>query len=52
MVTVCFRFGSLGLVKQLNFCSVLSTKFSQDFEVEVKAGFEAGFWSVVSADVL
>ena len=30
----------------------LSTRFGQDFEVEVKARFEAGVWSVVSADVL
>ena len=39
------------MVKKLNFCSVLSTKFSQDVEVEVKARSEAGVWSVVSTDV-
>ena len=52
LATVCCRFGSLGLVKKLNFCSVLSTKFSKDFEVEVKARFEAVVWSVFSAYVL
>ena len=41
------RFG-----QKLNFCSVLSTKFGQDFEFEVKARFEAEVWSVISADVL
>ena len=39
------------MVKKLNFCSVLSAKFSQDVEVEVKARSEAGVWSVLSADV-
>ena len=31
---------------------LLSTRFGQDFEVEVKARFEAGVCSVFSADVL
>ena len=42
----------LRLVKKLNFCSDFEHKFGQDFEVEVKARFEAGVWSVFSADVL
>ena len=34
------------------FVQTLSKKFGQDFEVEVQARFEAGVWSVFSADVL
>ena len=34
-MTVCCRFGSLGLVIKLNFC----LNFGQDFEVEVQARF-------------
>ena len=30
----------------------LSTRFVQDFEVEVQARFEAGYWPFFSADVL
>ena len=30
----------------------MSTRFGQDFEVEVQARFEAGVWSVFFADVL
>jgi len=30
----------------------LSTRFGQDFEVEIKARIEAGVWSFFSADVL
>ena len=47
LATVCCRFGSLGLV-----IGHLITRFGQDFEVEVQAKFEAGVWSVFSADVL
>ena len=28
------------------FVQTLGTRFDQDFEVEVQAGFEAGVWSV------
>ena len=35
------------MVIKLNlFVQTLSTRFGQDFEVEVQARFEAGFWSV------
>ena len=38
--TVCCRFGSWGLVIKPNFCSyTLSTRFGQDFEVELQARF-------------
>ena len=46
LATVCCRFGSWGLVKKLNICSDFEHNFSQDFEIEVKARFEAGVWSV------
>ena len=44
LATVRCRFGSSGLVKKLNFVQTLSTRFGQDFEVEVMAKFEAGVW--------
>ena len=39
------------MVKKLNVFQTLSKKFGQDFEDEVQARFEAGVWSVFSADV-
>ena len=39
---------------KLRFCQkakLKSTRFGQDFEVEVLARFEAGVWSVFSTDV-
>ena len=50
LATVCCRFRSWGLVKKLNFCSDwLSTRFGQDFEVEVEARFEAGMiWRIAT----
>ena len=42
----------LRLVKKLNCCSDFEHKFCQDFQVEVKARFEAGVWSFFSADLL
>ena len=50
---VCCRFGSSGLVIKLNFCSVqtLSTRFDQNFEVEVQTRFEAEVCSVFSANI-
>ena len=38
--------------KVQKYSQTLSTRFGQDFEVEVKARFEAGVWSVFSAGVL
>ena len=37
---------------QKTFVQTLSTRFGQDFEVEVQARFAAGVWPVFSADVL
>ena len=37
---------------QKTFIQTLSTRLCQDFEIEVKARFEAGVWTVFSADVL
>ena len=37
---------------QKTFVQTLSTRFGQDFEVEIKARFEAGVWSFFSADVV
>ena len=34
------------MVRNLNFFQTLSTRFGQDFEVEVQARFEAGVWLV------
>ena len=45
LATVCFRFGSPGLVITLTFCSDFE-HFCQDFEVEVRRDFEAEVWSV------
>ena len=36
------RFGK----KRQTFVQTLSTRFGQDFEVEVQARFEAGVWSI------
>ena len=43
--TVCWRFGSWGLVIKLNYCSDFE-HFGQDFKVEVEARFWS--WSLVS----
>ena len=42
------RFGHNAFI----FVQTLSTRFGQDFDVEVQARFEAGVWPVFSADVL
>ena len=40
------------MVLKFNLGRNSEARFGQDFEVEVKARFEAGVWSVFSADVL
>ena len=40
------------MVIKHSFVQTLSTRFGQDFEVEVQARFEAGVWPFFSADVL
>ena len=37
---------------QKTFVQTLSTRFGQDFEVEVQARFATGVWSPFSADIL
>ena len=37
---------------QKTFVQTLSTRFGQDFEVEVQARFAAGVWPPFSADIL
>ena len=46
LTPVLCKFGSWSLVIKINFVQTLSTRFGQDFEVEVQARFEAGVWSV------
>ena len=46
LTTVVCRFGSWSLVMKLNFVQTLSTRFGQEFEVEVQAKFWN--WSLVS----
>ena len=45
-------FGAEVWSQSLTFVQTLSTRFGQDFEVEVQARFEAGAWPVFFAGVL
>ena len=42
----------LSLVIKLNFVQTLSTRFGQNFEVEVQTRFSAGVWPPFFADIL
>ena len=39
LATVCYRFGSWGLVIKLNFVQTLSTRFGQDFKLKFRRDF-------------